>query len=776
MALGIGAATAIFSVVHGVVLDPFPYKDSHTLMSIAISEPGQRGFRTGYTVDQFLEFRERTSAIFSGVTASTISDVSWTGRAVPERLRGNHTTYDGLEIMGVPALMGRIFTSADSDADVCVLGFRYWQKQFGGDADAIGRQMLLNGKMRTVVGVMPPRFMWRGADVYVPLNFQHGTAQENVRNVHVVGRLRPGVTMAQSEATLKPIVDDLKKRAPRELPDRYRVSILSFADTFPSGISHVLWALFAAAALLLLIACANVSNLLLSQSLRRGREMAVRTALGARRGTLIRQLLTESLVIAGTGGVLGIALAWTAVKAILAAVPPFTIPDEAEVRLNVPVLAFAVVVTALTALLFGIMPALQGSRRQAADSLGEASRGASSGRRHGRLSGIFVVAEVALSVVLLTGAALMMRSMLAVNSFDFGVRTDGLLTARVPLSLPRYPETAQRARFTRQLLGLLRDSPGVKRVATNSGLHPFGNFAAPVAVPGIAEEKRVRIHSINPDYPGILGIALRRGRMLSEPDMTRAAHTALVNEVFARTYFPGREALGGVFRVPRFKEAPFRMESDAFEIVGVTADTLDASLRREPSPEVFIPHTLTGFANFGLILEPRAGDPIALARTVRETVTKIDRDQPVTEIDPIEAHLSRFVTAGPKFNAIMFGVFGFLGLVLAAVGIYGVIASSVARRTREIGIRMAMGATLGNVIQMILKQGIRLILAGIAVGLACAFALARYVSDLLAGMSPYDAPTASAGVAILTLTGLLACWLPARRAAKIDPANTLRAE
>ena len=333
LALGIGSATAVFSVVHGVVLDPFPYKDVGSLMSIRVIEPGQRGGRLGYTVDQFLDLRERSS-IFDGVTVSTISDVFWTGRPVPERLRGNHTTYDGLDIMGVPALVGRVFTEADRGSDVCVLGFRFWQRQFAADQSVVGQTMFLNGKVRTIVGVMPPRFMWRGADVYLPLDFRRGVIQEGVQFVHVLGRLKPGITSAQAEADLRPIIDEMKRQAPASFPAQYRVGLLSFADTFPSGITNVLWALFAAVGLLLLITCANVSNLFLAHSLHRAREMAIRLSLGAARHRLIRQLLTESTVIAVLGGALGVALAWLGMKGILAMMPQFTIPDEADVRLR----------------------------------------------------------------------------------------------------------------------------------------------------------------------------------------------------------------------------------------------------------------------------------------------------------------------------------------------------------------------------------------------------------------------------------------------------------
>ena len=462
LTLGIGAATAVFSVVHGVVLDPFPYKDVNSLMSIRVSEPGQRGGRTGYTVDQFLDLREHSS-IFEGVTASTISDVFWTGRPVPERLRGNHTTFDGLAIMGVPALVGRIFTEADRGSDVCVLGFRFWQRQFAGDHGAIGSTLLLNGRVRTVIGVMPPRFMWRGADVYLPLDFRRGAVQEGVRFVHVVGRLKPGVTGAQAEADLRPIIDSMKQRAPASFPAQYRVGLLSFADTFPSGISDVLWALLAAVGLLLLITCANVSNLLLAHSLHRAREMAIRVSLGAGRWRLVKQLLTESTVVAAAGGILGVAAAWAGMKGILAMVPQFTIPDEADVRLNLPVLAFAAAVSMATSILFGLLPALQSTRRDIVEPLKAGGR-TGAGRRESWLSGGLVVTEVGLSLMLLAAAALMVRSLARVTSADYGVDTRSVLVARSPRS-DRYPAAERRVAFATDLVERLKGAPAVESVA-----------------------------------------------------------------------------------------------------------------------------------------------------------------------------------------------------------------------------------------------------------------------------------------------------------------------
>lgn len=772
--LGIGSATAVFSVVHGVVLDPFPYKDVGSLMSIRISEPGQQGGRIGYTVDQFLDIREH-STIFSGVTASTISDVFWTGRTTPERLRGNHTTYDGLTVMGVPAFVGRIFSEADRGSDVCVLGFRFWERQFAGDTKVVGQTLLLNGKHRTVIGVMPPRFMWRGADVYLPLDFRRAVVQEGVRFVHVVGRLKPAVTTAQAEADLRPIVDGMKLQAPASFPTQYRVGLLSFADTFPSGISDVLWTLFAAVGLLLLITCANVSNLLLAHSIHRAREMAIRISLGAARSRLIRQLLTESAVVALIGGALGIALAWAGVKGILAMVPQFTIPDEAEVRLNLPVLAFALVVSMGTAILFGLLPALQTARVNVVEPLKAGGR-TGAGRNESWLSSGLVVTEVGLSLMLLVAAALMVRSLASVTEANYGVDTTNVLVARIPLDPNRYPSPERRTTFATELVEHLKVAPAVESVAVSTGYHPFGNTAVPIIAPAITDSRPATLHFISADYMRVFRIPLRLGRLLDETDLRLQRQIAVVSETFAQRYMPSGNVLGATFRAPRLSEPPFSIASNMFEIVGVVGDTRNA-FAREVRPEVYIPFTLAGGPpNFGVVMRTKSGDAAALVPTLRATVADADKDQPIMDTEPVDRFIARFVSAGPKFNVVLFGTFGALGLALVTVGIYGVIASIVARRTREIGIRMALGATAGDVVRLVAGRGAKLVAVGILLGLMGVLGLARYLETMLRGGSPYDPISILCVIGLLAFTGVAASCLPARRAATIAPVEALRAE
>ena len=778
LALGIMATTAMYSVIYAVVLDPFPYKDVDHLMSVKVWNPGEQGYRTYYSTDQFLEIAERSS-IFEGVIASTISDVVWTGEGDPQRLRGNYGTPNTFQVMGVPPLLGRTIMPSDGEPaaePVCVLGYRFWQRQFGGDPNVVGRQLRLNDKARTVVGIMPKRFMWRGADVYLPIVFERGRVVEGVRGVHLLGRLKSGVTGTQAEADLRPIIEDLRKHEPAQFPEKWRVGLLSFKETFPSSIRENLWILFGAVGLLLLIACANVSNLLLSKASARQKEMAVRAALGASRSRLLRQLLTESLILAVAGAVLGVVLAFGGLQAILTLVPPDTVPDESEIALNTPVLFFTLVVSALTSILFGLAPALHICTRDLANSLRETGRGVAGSIRQALLRQGLVVAEVALSLMLLVGASLMIRTFLAMQDVQLGFRADRLLTMRVPLSEQRYPDPQRRTVFFQELLDRVSAIPGVKAVGLNTSVHPLWNWGLPVEVPGSTQEdtRPVVIHQISPDYTRALGIALVEGRLFAGSEVNNKQHLAIVNQTFTRTRLDGRKPLGRTVRIPRLKQAPFAIEDDSFQIVGVVKDTLNRGLRDQVMPEIYVPFTLLGFADRVVALTQ--GDPTSVIRAVLGQVYALDRNQPVTDVRTIEAVLNDEIYAGPRFNLTLFSVFAGLGLTLAVIGIYGVMSNSVAQQTHDIGVRMAIGATPGHIAGMIVKNGSRLLLGGIALGLAGGFLTARLLSRQIWNVSPFDPISFSVVSLVLLAAGLLACVWPARRAASIDPMVALRYE
>lgn len=777
LALGIAATTAMYSVIHAVILDPFPYKDVDHLMSIRVWDPGQRGSRTYYTVDQYLEFREK-SHIFEGVIASTISDVLWSGAGEPRRLRGNHGPFNTFEVMGVPPLLGRTPSAADAAPGappVAVLGYRFWQRQFGGDPGVIGRDLALNGIVRQVIGVMPPRFMWRGADVYLPVHFRRGEAVEGVRIVHVLGRLKPGVTEAQAEADLRPIVAYLKQVDPQALPDKWRVGLLPFKETFPSGIVSALWVLFGATGLLLLIACANVSNLLLSRAAGRQREMAVRASLGAGRLRLIRQLLTESVMLALAGGAIGIGLAYAALRALIAIVPPDTIPDEAQIVMNVPVLLFSVAVSTFTAILFGLAPALHACAPNLVESLKSGARAAVSGGSRGLLRSGLVVAEVALSLMLLAGAAQMLRTLFRLEAVDLGFPSDRVLTMRVPLADSADMNTARHVAFFRELVRRAAAVPGVTAAGVNTGVHPFGAWSMRVEVPaGRADSRPVAFNQVDPGYLNVFGFRLAEGRAFTDAEVETAQRVALVNQAFVRRYLPDRDALGAAVRIPRLAQAPFRLAETGFDVVGVLRDMVNDDPAQGIQPEIFVPYTLLGMADY--LSVRTALPPASVTKAVTAQVYAIDRNQPVTDVRTVEEALRRWVLSGAQFNLILFGVFAALGLILATVGVYGVIANTVAQRTQEIGLRMALGAKFTDVAALVLRRGILLVGIGLALGLGATVAAQRLLQSQVRDFAAFDVRAFASVCAVLLAAGFTACFLPARRAARLNPSVALRNE
>lgn len=778
LALGIMATTAMYSVIYGVVLNPFPYRDVDSLMSVKVWSPDSPRYRLGYTVDQFLEVAERNS-IFKGTIASTVSDVEWTSEGEPKRLRGNVCTMNTFDVMGVPPLIGRTPAEADSAPGapgVAVLGYKFWMKQFGGDPSVLGRSMRLNDTVRTVIGIMPPRFMWRGADVYLPIVFHRGEFLEGVHYVHLLGRLKPGVTEALAETDLRPIIADLKQREPAAFPEKWRVGLLSFKESFPSGLREVLWILFGAVGMLLLIACANVSNLLLSRAATRQREIALRASLGATRGRLVRQLLTESVLLSILGGVLGAALAFGALRVILTMVPPESIPDEAKVAIDRPVLLFTLCISFVTALLFGLAPALHASRTQLVTALKESAQGAGASFRRISASGGLVVVEVALSLVLVVGATLMMRTVMAIENQNLGIRTDRLLTVRVPLSPQRYADAPRRVAFFDELLRRVENLPGVEAAAINTGLHPFfAALEAPVDIPSSSQvdTRPVLIHEVSRDYTKVFGIGRMEGRLLTDNEIAARSQLAIVNQSFVRRYFPAIEPLGRTVRVPRLR-TDLHLANDAFQIVGVVNDVMNRGLTREIAPELYLPFSITGYADNLAVLTNT--DPAALAKPVAAQVYALDQDQPVTDVRTMSSLLNDWEYSGPRFSVVLLGVFAALGLTLAVVGVYGVVSNAVAQRTHEIGVRKALGAGSGDVFRLVFRFGARFILPGIGIGLVASIAAARVLGSQLWHVSPHD-PVALVSVVVLLLAvGFFACWIPARRAARVDPLVALRYE
>jgi predicted permease len=596
LALGIMAATAMYSVIYGVVLEPFPYRQVDNLVSIVLRAPNQRGYGGSYTPGDYAELSRRTK-VFEGIAGSTISDVLWTSGGDPRRLRGNHISNNGFDVMGVPALLGRTVTGAEEHPETkAVLSYRFWINQFTGNRSIIGSTLILNGRPRTIVGVMPPRFMFRGPDVYLPIAYRDGETPEGVTSVWVTARRKPGVTDAQAQADLDPIFRDLARRSPATYPKEWRVQLITFKETFPSGIRAILWIMFGTVGLLLLIACANVSNLLLARASARQREMAMRSALGAGRSRIFRQLLTESLALGLAGSLLGVVGSWAGLKAILAVVPPQVIPDEAEVVLNLPVLAFSFVLCFATTVLFGLAPALHGASGRLAAVLKEGGRGSGVSRGMRWLRGSLVVVELSLAIILLAGAGLFLHTLARLYSAPLAGRIDHRLTLRLPLSAERYPTAERRNTFIREALDRISTLPGVRAVGINAGLHPLGSWTLPVEIPGAAapDTRSVNIHQVNRAYLAATNIHLRSGRWFEEADIGARRFIAVVNQTFSARYFAGQSPLGKVVRIPRLRNPPFKLTADQFEVIGTVEAAIHELKTGDPRAELSIPYSITG--------------------------------------------------------------------------------------------------------------------------------------------------------------------------------------
>jgi putative ABC transport system permease protein len=781
LALGIGASTAIFSVIHGVIIDPFPYSHPETLLSFYATVPGKSIYYSPFTPDGYVEVQERTHA-FSDLIASSISDVSWTGAGEPQRLRGNICTFNTFEVMGVKPLIGRAITISDGKPEaepVTLLGYKFWMRQFGGDPSVIGRKLRLNDQIRTVIGVMPKRFMWRGADVYLPVNLRRGQPLEDAPYIFIMGRLKPGATQAQAAAELSPVLSDLMLRDSGERPPKLQVVIQDFYETFPSDIRHSLWILFGAVGVLLVIACANVSSLLLARSAARSREMAVRLSLGAGRFRLIRQLLTESGLIGLSAGLLGVLLAVLSLRSILAIVPPNTIPDESDVSLSMPVLLFTLLVSLGAAFFFGLAPALQAGRSQVAGALKDGGRAISGVFGEARIRNAFVVLEVALAMMLLVSASLVVRTLLHLERVEIGAQPEQTLTMTIPLSDKRYPTRERRNAFYLDLLERAARIPGIKAVALNQSVHPFVYFGTNAVVPAssITSKTRVVVSQVSAQYPQLVNNKLLQGRLLTPDDVRAARSVTVVNQKFASYFFPQGNALGQHVQLLGIRPRTDANPDQTSEIVGIVNDLPNVGLTREIVPEAYIPFTSAGYQRLSAtLLVVGAGLPSTFVKPVQQQIRAIDPQQPIMEVRTLKEWLDLRGYSEPRFSVFLFGVFSSLGLLLAALGIFAVMNFSVLRQTREIGVRMALGAQRALILKMVVGSGARLLAIGAVLGLLGSLGVTRFLRGMISGVSPFDPLSFAIVLVVVFAIGLLACLRPALRAAGIDPMTALRQE
>lgn len=782
LALGIGATTAIFSVVNAVWLRPLPYPEAEQLAFVA-HENTKRPGAFELTPASYLDLRQQSKS-FEHFAAYFSRDFNLTDAGEPERLRGQIVSGALFPLLKVSPVAGRTFTDADEQAGatpVVILSHELWQRRFGAKADLIGQTLRLDEQSYTVVGVMPPGFDFpdKETELWSPMTLLANAASDRGSFYFFgIGRLNPGVTLKQAQSELDGIGQNLARAFPRSNTD-LGFRVVALHENLVSGFKQALFVLLGAVLFVLLIACVNVANLLLARGAVREKELAVRAALGAGRLRLLRQLLTESTLLAFCGSALGLLFAFWGLKLLKLINPEGTgaIPRLDEVSLDFRVLGFALGVACLTGILFGLAPALQISKPDLQHTLKEGGRGFT-GARGQRLRGMLVIAEVALSLVLLIGAGLLIRSFVRLQNVDVGFNPQGLLTMRVEMSEGKAQETERRVSFYQAVLERVQALPGVEAVGIAN--------AAPIITPGmragiVLEDKPdappgqpylANNRVVSPDYFRTLGIPLFKGRLLSAQDNAQAPAAVLINQAMARRYWNDEDPVG-----KRFKLGARATNTPWLTVTGVVGDIRQAGLDNAPFPEFYTPFT-QGHARWAVprvLFVRTAGDPLSLVAAVKDQIWAIDKDQPIWAVRTMEEHVERWL--GPRrFNLWLLGVFATLALVLASVGIYGVISYAVSQRTREIGVRVALGATQRDIVKLIVGHGLTLTLCGVAVGLIGAVFLTRWLATLLFEVSTTDPLTFAVIPALLTAVALLACWIPARRATKVDPLTALRQE
>ena len=784
LALGIGANTAIFSVVNTVLLRPLPFPNGERI--VFMGEWSQQIPEMSVSYPNFTDWRDQNQ-VFDHIAAFRNANYVLTGVGEPERLDGRQVSADFFPVLGVAPAFGRNF-SAEEDKPganpVALISHGFWQRRLGSDPAILNKPLMLSGESYTVIGVLPQDFEWQSpVDVFVTVGLHSDRLMDRDSHpgMYVLGLLKPGVTVEQSRTEMKAIAARLAQQYPQTNSGN-SVSLQSLQDQAVQDIRPALLILLAAVGFVLLIACANVANLLLARAASRSKEIAIRTALGAGRMRIIRQLLTESLLLSLLGGLLGLLFAMWGIDALLSVIPD-DVPRllVAHIGLDGRVLAFTFGISVLTGLLFGLAPALQGSKSNLNESLKEGGRSGSAGGSHQRVRNVLVVIEVGVSLLLLVGAGLLIQSFMRLQQTDLGFDPKNVLTLRVPLPEGRYKENAQVANFWEELEKRVGALPGVESVGITRGLPMNGGIESGITVEGQpAMEKKDITIAVNlftsANYFSTMNIPLLKGRYFNEQDTKDSQPVVLIDELLATRFFPNADPVG-----KRLKMGTADNQAPWMQIVGVLKHVKHYSPNEKPRVEIFTPYKQVNpqyFAaatrNMWLAVKTQR-DPTTLTAAIRNEVQQIDKDQPISNVDTMENIVAATV-APQKFATWLLGIFAAVAMVLAAIGIYGVMAYSVTQRTHEIGIRMALGAGQKDVLRMVVGQGMKLALIGVALGLAGSFAATRLMSSLLFGVSATD-PLTYGGVAVLlAAVALFACLIPARKATKVDPMIALRYE
>jgi len=784
VALGIGATTAIFSVVYAVLIDPYPYRAADRIGQLLLTgkKDSLRGFGTSKA--QYLDLKARVRSM-EDVVAVDSSEVVMTGNGLAAVVRREFCSSNFFDFFGVPPMLGRAFTAADvhpgsAPEQVAVLSYKFWQQSFQGRPDILGRQVRLNDDVYSVIGVLPVRFTWNDVDAYVPMDMRPSTHDM----VGVFYRIRPGVSQSQIDAEFRPILQEYRRQVPRYMypEDDFKVKFVNVNEGILGKFANTLLALFGAVTLLLLIGCGNVANLLLARAATREGEMAIRVSIGATRGRLIRQLLTESVLLALMGGLFGIALAYLGVRAVIALMPEYSIPHEAVIALNLPVLWFALGTSVLTGIIFGLAPAVQISGETQADTLRGSGRGTSVGARRRRLHDALMVAEITLSLVLLTGAGLAIRGLVALQNQSLGYEPQHALTFLLPLSEGHYTQWASRLALYQDILGGLRRSPQVEAATVSgTGTPPYNGFGSKAILddrPG-DQAPDVRVNLVADGYFAAVGTKLLRGRDLSEADILQGRPVAVISEdMMKRDFAGGKDPLGHHIQLDLFNQPipPQILKSphfnNSFEIVGVAGSARNRGLNESSTAAVFIPYSLLVQPSAFIITRTK-GDPNGLIEPARHAVQAVDRNQPITLTRTLEGWLNT-ATAYQSFTTFLFTIFGTIGMLLAAAGVFSVVSYSVAHRTREFGIRMALGAEPRDVLRLVLFSAGRVLLIGLVAGVGLSLLASRMLAERMAGMGKSDPVIFLLVPVTLIVATILACVLPARSAIRTQPMEALR--
>jgi putative ABC transport system permease protein len=778
LALGIGANTAIFSAINALLLKPLPFPELDRVVAIWDKLPSRGVMHNEVTMANYLDWQSQNQS-FEQLALYRWWSANITGIDPPERIQGFLVTANFLDAIGMKPIMGRNFSAEENQPGkdaVAIITHSLWQRRFGGDPNIVNKTITVNSIVRTVVGVMPERFNFpKGAEVYAPLAMTPELAKNrSSHSYYVIGRLKPGISIESSQADIDNMTARLEQQYPETNTGWGATAFPIVADTVRMY-DTALWVMMGAVGFVLLIACANVANLMLARASGRQKEIALRAALGASRWRIIRQLLTESVIVALVGGALGVLVGFWGIDALRAANPGEAAkyaPGWYQLGINFPVLAFTLGLSFFSGIVFGLAPALQVSKPNLNDSLKEGGR-QTSGSSH-RLRSSLVVFEVALSLMLLVGAGLLTRSFLSLLRTNPGFNPENVITMSLVLPSAKYKEEPQRAAFYSDLIQRVKAYPGVASAAVVNYL-PLGGAnssdaylveGVPEPAPGQENDGRYRV--CTPDYFSTMGISLIKGRGFTDQDKVGASPVVIVNEAFVRKHWPGDEAIG---KRIRFYGPPER--NPWLEIVGVVQD-VKHELNLPVTPEYYLPHAQDSWSAMVLVARTNV-DPASLAAGIRQQVWAIDKDQPVFDVRTMQ-EVRSISLALYSFSSVMLAIFAGVALLLASVGIYGVMAFAVTQRTQEIGIRMALGARAFDVLKLVVKHGMGLAVLGIVIGLAGSWVLTRFIEKLLVGVPPTDLLTFSLVSVCLLVAAFIACYLPARRATKVDPLEALRYE